>query len=285
MRIGVASTDRQEEEEWVMEELVSRGEEALFVDPSDVSYVLQGGDLSATVDGATLHDLDLLYMRRTRFDVEASRDLIAAMNALGIRTVERKDVFFNPLSKFYSLLSFVGADIDGVSIPATGIVRSRSEAGVIADTIGYPLIMKPVAGREGESVDRLEDRSDLEDALPDTDFPVLLQEYIDITAEYRVLVVGDTALGAVRKEGEGVTQNYAQGATFEPVDVPELEVPAATIAQRLGIEVAGVDIIETSDGDYYEIECNRCPQFKGFSEAHPDIDVPARIVDYLLEAV
>lgn len=284
MKIGVAGTDRQEEEDRIMDELADRDADAEFIDPSDVSYLVKDGDLSVRYAGGPLHDLDLLYMRRTRFDVEASRDLVAAMDARGVRTVERKDVFFNPLSKFYSMLSFVGADIEGVTIPSTAVIRQESEAAPLAGAIGYPLIVKPLAGREGEGVQKIDDRAALESAITEQEFPVLIQEYLEIEAEYRVLVVGGEALGAVMKEGgEGVVRNYAQGAEFEPVDRPELERAAVAIADRMGIEVAGVDIVETSDGDLYEIECNRCPQFKGFSSAHPDIDVPARIVDYLIE--
>lgn len=283
MKIGVAGTDQQKEENWIMEELVARDQEAVFVDPSEVSYLLKDGDVKLRQHGDTLHDLDLLFMRRTRFDVEASRDLIAALDALGIRTIERKDVFYNPLSKFYSLLSFVGESINGVNIPATAIIREKGEAGVLADEVGYPLIMKPIAGREGEGVDRIDSREELEDALQDAAFPVLIQEYLEIDQEYRILVVGDEALGTVTKEGgEGVTRNFAQGAEFTAVEKPELETAAVEIARTMGIEVAGVDIVETSDGEAYEIECNRCPQFKGFASAHEDVDVPAKIVDYLL---
>ncbi len=284
LTIAVAGTDRQEEEDWIMDELADRGITAEFIDPSDVSYLVKDGDLSIRYAGEPLHDIDLLYMRRTRFDVEASRDLVAAMDARGVRTVERKGVFFNPLSKFYSLLSFVGADIDTVDIPSTAVIRQAGEAAPIAGAIGYPLIVKPLAGREGEGVQKIDDRESLAEAVASQEFPVLIQEYLDIETEYRVLVVGGEALGTVAKRGgEGVTRNFAQGAEFEPVDRPVLEDAAVDIASRMGIEVAGVDIVETADGGYHEIECNRCPQFKGFAAAHPDIDVPARIVDYLVE--
>lgn len=281
--ICVAGTDRQEEEDRIMDELVDRGVDAEFIDPSDVSYLVKDGDLSIRYAGAPLHDIDLLFMRRTRFDVEASRDLVAAMDARGVRTIERKEVFFNPLSKFYSMLSFIGADLPGVRIPSTAVVRQEQEAAPLAGAIGYPVIVKPLAGREGEGVQKLDDREELAAALEGQEFPVLVQEYLEIETEYRILVVGDEALGTVAKEGgEGVTRNYAQGAEFDAVERPRLEEAAVVIAQHLGIEVAGVDIAETAAGDHYEIECNRCPQFTGFSSAHPDVDVPARIVDYLL---
>ncbi len=283
MRIGVAGTDRQYEEEGIVAELEDRGHDAVFIDPADVSYLLTGGELTVRYRGQSLNDLDLLYMRRTRFDVEASRDLVAAVDTLGIPTVEKKAVFFNPLSKFYSLLSFVGATVDDVEIPATAVVREEGEAGPIAGAISYPLIVKPVSGREGEGVTRIDEREELEAALDEAEFPVLLQEYIEIEDEYRVLVVGDEPLGtAVKKAEEGAeTRNYAQGAEFAAVDAPAVERAAVAIADLMEIEVAGVDIVEAADGTLYEIECNRCPQFEGFAEAHPDVDVPGRIVDYL----
>lgn len=285
MKIGVAGTDRQQEEDWIMEELETRDHDAVFIDPSDVSYVMKNGELSVTYHGTSLNDLDVLFVRRTRFDLEASRDLVAAMDALGIRTIEQKDVFYNPLSKFYSMLNFVGETVEGVDVPATGIVKTEDDVTMIAEEIGYPLIVKPIAGREGEGVEKADTAEGLQDILADEEFPVLLQQYLDINEEYRILVVGDTALGTVYKEAdeEGVAKNYAQGAEFIPVDRPEMERAAEAIAQLMHIELAGVDIAETTDGEYYEIECNRCPQFKGFSSAYPDINVAEHIVDYIEE--
>lgn len=287
LRIGVGGTDRQDEERWIVEELEDRGHDAVFIDPADVSYLLTGGELTVRYRGQSLNDLDLLYMRRTRFDVEASRDLVAAADELGVPSVEKKDVFFNPLSKFYSLLSFVGEELDGVNVPATAVVRDAGEAGPIAGAIGYPLIVKPVSGREGEGVTRIDEREELEQALDDADFPVLLQEYIDIEEEYRVLVVGGNPLGtAVKQVGDDAdpaARNYAQGAEFAAVDMPAVERAAVAVAELMDIEVAGVDIVEAGDGTLYELECNRCPQFEGFAAAHPDVDVASEIVDYLEE--
>lgn len=268
----------------ILEALEGRDVDSVFIDPSDVSYMLKGSELSIRYRGELLNDLDLLFMRRTRFDVEASRDLVAAADTVGIRTVERKEVFFNPLSKFYSLLSFVGEAVEGVSIPATAVLRDEQEVETIAGAIGYPLIVKPVGGREGKGVTKVVEREELEAALEDASFPVLLQEHLGIEEEYRVLVVGGEALGTVVKEAEedgAAARNYAQGAEFRAVERPEMEEAAVEIARLMGIEVAGVDIVK-SGGEFYELECNRCPQFEGFSGAHPDIDVPGKIVDYLV---
>ncbi|MDY6776532.1 MAG: hypothetical protein SVQ76_00335 [Candidatus Nanohaloarchaea archaeon] len=285
MKVGIGGTDRQGEEELIIEELEDRGEDPVFVDPSEVSYLLKDSELTVRHDGEILNDLDILFMRRTRFDVEASRDLVAAADTLGIPTVEDKEVFFNPLSKFYSLLNFVGEEIEGVSIPATAVLRDGEEAGPIAGAIGYPLIVKPVGGREGEGVERVDSREGLQDVVEESTFPAMMQEYIEIDEEYRVLVVGDEALGTAAKgtgeEGE-VARNYARGADFHAVDEPELERAAVEIARMTGIEIAGVDIVKDGSGRYYELECNRCPQFEGFTGAHPEVDVPARIADYLL---
>lgn len=285
MRIGVAGTDKQQEENWIMDEINERGHDGVFIEPSKVSYVYETGELDIRYEGESLADLDVLFIRRTRFNLEASRDLVAALDALDVRTIERKDVFYNPLSKFNSLLTFVGEELDGVDVPATGIVRTDDAVTPVAERVGFPLIVKPIQGREGEGVQKADTEDDLAEILQDEEFPVLLQEYLDIKEEYRILVVGDEALGTVIKQADddGVAKNYAQGAEFVPKDRPELEDAAEDIAQIMGIELAGVDIAETTDGRHFEIECNRCPQFKGFKSAHPDVDVAAKIVDYIEE--
>lgn len=281
--IAVAGTDRRKEEELILESLRSRGAETFFVDPATVSSLFIDGRLELRHGEQPLNDVDILFMRRTRFDLEASRDLVAAADRLGIRTVERKAVFYNPLSKFYSLLSFVGQDLN-IGIPDTGLVRTRSQLATTAERIGHPVVVKPVEGREGEGVQKISDGEELQESVDDIGLPAIVQRYLDVDEEYRVLVVGNTALGAVRKEPEedSLTRNYAAGAAFEPADIGRVENDAVAIARKLGIEVAGVDLVRTVSGEYFEIECNRCPQFTGFMEARPETDVPGRIADYLI---
>lgn len=64
----------------------------------------------------------------------------------------------------------------------------------------YPLISKPVMGRHGEGIVIHENLESLEKEVENTQDNLLIQKYLDIESEYRILVVGNVTLGAVGKK-------------------------------------------------------------------------------------
>ena len=52
------------------------------------------------------------------------------------------------------------------------------------------------------------------------------------------------------------------------------------IIDRIGIEIAGIDLFPTTEG-VYVLEVNACPGWKAFEEANPQISVAKHIIDYI----
>ena len=128
--------------------------------------------------------------------------------------------------------------------------------------------------------------------------PVLIQEFLSPSisemkkedkkrSDIRVLVVGDQILGAMERiayKGEWRT-NYAQGAICRPYNLDKnVQEQIFKIIERIGIEVAGIDLFPTSEG-LYVLEVNACPGWKAFEETYPDIKVAKIIVDYLQQKI
>lgn len=106
--------------------------------------------------------------------------------------------------------------------------------------------------------------------------------------DYRVFVVGDTVIGAMKRVSSSWKTNIAQGAIGVPISEKEEPEPmdlALKATKILGLDYAGVDIaydIRTSK--YYILEVNAFPHWEGLRKA-TGINPPDIIVDHLISKV
>jgi tetrahydromethanopterin:alpha-L-glutamate ligase len=178
-----------------------------------------------------------------------------------------------------------------IETPATWACESRN----IAHTIIHheqvleqnKLVIKPLFGSQGEGV-RLVDVGKF--PLPMDDFVdgvFYLQKFINTghnKYDYRVFVVGNQAVAAMRRSGEGWLHNVAQGAqceATEEVDVLDLAIQAA---QAIDIAYCGVDIIRDATGKLWVLEVNSIPAWRGLQSATA-INVAQTLVDDFLSKV
>jgi RimK family alpha-L-glutamate ligase len=175
-----------------------------------------------------------------------------------------------------------------IDTPATWVCESRN----IAHTMIHQeqvlkqnkLVIKPLFGSQGEGV-RLVDKAKL--PLPMDDFVdgvFYLQQFIDTghnKHDYRVFVVANQAVAAMRRSGEGWLHNVAQGAeckTIDEADVLELAIKAA---EAIDIAYCGVDIIRDAAGKLWVLEVNSIPAWRGLQNATA-INVAQILVDDFL---
>jgi ribosomal protein S6--L-glutamate ligase len=110
---------------------------------------------------------------------------------------------------------------------------------------------------------------------------IILQEYIAESRgrDIRALVVGGELVAAMRRtarDGE-FRSNLHRGGAGQPVTLDDAHRHAATEAARImGLEVAGVDMLESAEGPRV-IEVNSSPGLRGIERA-TELDVAARII-------
>jgi RimK-like ATP-grasp domain len=108
--------------------------------------------------------------------------------------------------------------------------------------------------------------------------PVLFQQRV-AGRNVRVHVVRD-AVFACAVRSEGVDYRYA-ASSIEAIALPaDVAERCIALAQRLGLLLAGIDLIETPAGDWYCLEVNPNPAFSFFD--HSGADVIAHAVAGLL---
>ncbi len=149
----------------------------------------------------------------------------------------------------------------------------------------WPMIAKGVHGARGRYVFKMRDQSEFDRQVSEDLIGFFtFQDYLDIEQEYRVIVIGYKALGAMRKRGpkDDFRHNLAVGAEGEAARIPAAWLRMCEKAARaLKREFAGIDLA-IADGKPYILEVNRRPGFQGFEEA-TDLNVAGTFIDYVVK--
>jgi ribosomal protein S6--L-glutamate ligase len=175
----------------------------------------------------------------------------------------------------------------GIDIPRTVMCRYREEVPLAVDQVGgLPCIVKLLQGSQGVGVLIASSMSEVEgmlDTLWTLGQEIMLQELIAESRgkDVRALVIGDRVVAAMRRtarEGE-FRSNIHRGGEGQVLDLPRPYVEAAVKAARvIGLEVAGVDMLEARSGPKI-MEVNSSPGFEGL-ERVTGVDVASRYVEH-----
>jgi ribosomal protein S6--L-glutamate ligase len=188
--------------------------------------------------------------------------------ALSNRVVNTPDAIATCASKVATTALLLRA---GLPSPATGFLRTREQAATFIEAHGRRAVFKPVYGFDGNGIRLVESADDLE--LP----PYYLQEYVPNEEDYRIFVIGDEAVGAIRRTSPHLTHNIHQGGRGEPVPVSGSMARLAVAAARaVGVDYAGVDLLP-APGGFVVLEVNGTPNWHCMAAP-----IPALLADYLV---
>jgi ribosomal protein S6--L-glutamate ligase len=114
---------------------------------------------------------------------------------------------------------------------------------------------------------------------------VLVQEYIEEShgRDIRVLVIGGQVVAAMRRKARGreFRSNFHLNGTVENVEISEEYADVARRAARLlGLDIAGVDLLESDRGPLV-LEVNSSPGLEGIETA-TGINVAGAIIDHCI---
>ena len=211
--------------------------------------------------------------------------ILRHLERLGVHTVNPSYAIEATKDKLYAHQIFAEK---GIPTPKTMLVKHPVNATLVDREIGWPAVVKIMAGSYGKGVYQVTSKSRFKDFIEfahgiNTDEAIIVQEYIDTHPgeDLRVFVVGDRVLGAMKRSSKdgSFKANIARGGVGENYPLtPEIEQLALRVAQSLDLEIAGVDLLFGRDG-FLVCEANSAPGFEGFERA-TGIDVAGAIVDY-----
>jgi [lysine-biosynthesis-protein LysW]--L-2-aminoadipate ligase len=215
----------------------------------------------------------------------------AFLEAEGIRVINSSHVSELCGSKLTTTLALYKANIP---TPRTAVAFTPESAMEAIESIGYPVVAKPVVGSWGRMIVCLRDReqaqtfielrSQMEGIFNQIYY---VQEMIRRPPrDIRCIVVGSklvTAVYRIAPEGEWRT-NVARGGSTETCLITEqLEDLALRAAEAVGGGVLGVDMMEDKDGLVVH-EINSTVEFRGAQSAS-STDIAGAIINYAVEQV
>ena len=155
----------------------------------------------------------------------------------------------------------------GIKTPPTWVCESRQAAHTVIKQqqaiMKQELVIKPLFGSQGQGV-RLVGESLPVPMDKHVDGVFYLQSFVKATHDYRVFIVNNKAIAAMRRRGESWLHNVALGASCDAIADADILGLAEQAAITLNIAYCGVDVIhEEESGQLYVLEVNSIPAWRG----------------------
>lgn len=276
-KIGVLYSRVRVEEKWIFAALEKRNLDYVRLDDRRVFFDLADPDPWQQYD--VILERSLSYAR----GLYSTR----VLNGWGIPTVNTADVAEACGNKLTTASALSQA---GVPQPKTFIAYTPESALEAIETLGYPVVFKPMVGSWGRLLAKINDR-DAAEALVEHKTVLgsyehsifYIQEFIEKPGrDIRVLVVGNEPITAIYRKSPHWITNTARGGEGEVCPItPELGEICHKAARAVGCGLLAVDIIEHPDQGYQVNEINHTMEFHT-AVPTTGVDIPNLIVDYLI---
>lgn len=175
----------------------------------------------------------------------------------------------------------------GMPFPQTFFINSEKDTAQLFDAIRFPLVAKRNEEGRDHDVHLLKTKDECMHfidekklfASPERAPQYHFQEFIPAAKEFRVLVIGEKALGAI-----SVTPFFHNGNSNKIKRAVSLTEEMKNLAQAaariLQFEFAGIDFLQHQEtGKLFFLEINRCPHHKDFAQA-TGIDVLSKLMQF-----
>ncbi|MDX1384674.1 MAG: lysine biosynthesis protein LysX [Thermoanaerobaculia bacterium] len=282
MRVGVLYSRVRVEEKLLMQELEARGLDVDLIDDRELV-------LDVTLEpqtAARFLDYDVVLERC----INHGRALatLRILNDYGVPTVNTAYVADTCGSKLVTSSALATA---GVATPRTLVAYTPASAIEAIEEIGYPVVLKPAVGSWGRLLSKINDRDAAEAVLEHKEIlgtyhhsVFYIQEYVDKPLrDIRSFVVDDETICAIYRTSPHWITNTARGATTSNCPVSdEIADISLRAAAAVGGGVVAVDLVEHPERGLLVLEVNYTMEFRN-SIAPTGVDIPARIVDYVVE--
>jgi ribosomal protein S6--L-glutamate ligase/tetrahydromethanopterin:alpha-L-glutamate ligase len=205
-------------------------------------------------------------------------DVLHCLERMGIPFMNTPASIEKAVDKYYTLRLL---EMDGVPVPRTVVTQNAYDALRAFRQFG-DAVVKPLFGSGGVGMTRVSDPEVARRvfrALEASRYVMYVQEYLEHgDRDIRVFVLGGVAIAAMYRVSTGWKISVRQGARPEPCKLtPALSQLAGKCATAIGLEYAGVDILESDQG-LMVTEVNSSSGWQGLQQV-TDFDIADRILD------
>ena len=216
-------------------------------------------------------------------------DIIRGLEDKGFKTIPSIKTWDMCSSKYYCDQLFKQNNLRSpITVPIT--YSDDSERAVKEGGLKFPLILKSSSGSQtGVGVIIMESMKSLHPTVQMLSFlqpyvDLLVQEYIKIDYDIRVLVVNGEVLASMRRNvmDDDIRSNASLGAKTESIELTDMEKETAIkVSQLVDGDLVGVDLLPAKDREKeqpYILEVNATPGLGGIEEFTKDKSVTQEIL-------
>lgn len=169
---------------------------------------------------------------------------------------------------------------NGISIPKTVFPAGIETSGDFSK-LDFPFIVKSTSGQKAREVWLVNNQEEL-DKLKAEKYEkgkfYFAQALVPNAERVRVLVVGDRAIGAIKRHTKWNKSHVKE--TLNPIPA-EIEKLAVESAKAVGLNISGIDILVNSQtNEMFIIEANAAPAWKLINK-YCNVNVADEIIKYL----
>jgi len=288
MRLAVLSRNRNLHSiRRLLQEASQLGVQLDTINPLECQIVVDGRQSRIMVGSQVLPTYDAVLPRSGASITSYGLAVVQHFEALGTRTINTAEAIAQSRDKFRALQLMNEA---GIHVPLTILSRSpRSLKAIPKLSGGMPVILKLLKGTQGVGVMLLHTQASIQSVVAtlwEFGEDVFVQEFLKESAgkDYRVFVVGDQVVAAMLRTAAAgeFRSNIHRGGEGTLVKLPASYRRAAIrAAQVMGLEVAGVDLMESKSGPVV-LEVNSSPGFEGIERA-TGLNIAGQIVAHMIK--
>jgi ribosomal protein S6--L-glutamate ligase len=271
----------------LVEAALQRGHEVMVVDHMKCTLAIEQGRPHIYYDGKEITDVQGVIPRIGASATFYGTAVVRQFEMMKIFTAVESQALVRSRDKLRSLQILARA---GIGIPKTVFASSPKDKDIdqIIDLVGgAPCVIKLLEGTQGIGVILAENRKAAKsviEAFLKLDAHMLVQEFIAEAkgADIRAFVVDGQVVGAMKrqaKEGE-FRSNLHRGGSATVINLtPEERATAIKAAKKLGLGIAGVDMLQSARGPLV-MEVNSSPGLEGI-EGATKVDIAGKIIEYV----
>jgi ribosomal protein S6--L-glutamate ligase len=288
MRIAILSRNKNlYSTRRLIEAAESRGHEVVLLDHMKCVLVIEQGRPHIYYNGKEVTDINAVIPRIGASATFYGSAVVRQFEMMKIFTAVESQALVRSRDKLRSLQILARA---GLGIPKTAFASSPKDKdidSVIEAIGGAPCVIKLLEGTQGIGVILAENQKaakSVVEAFLKLEANMLVQEFIQEAkgADLRVFIVDGQIVGAMKrqaKDGE-FRSNLHRGGTATVIQLtPEERATAIKSAKKLGLGIAGVDLLQSSRGPLV-MEVNSSPGLEGI-EGATGIDIASKIIEYV----
>ncbi len=255
----------------------------------------RGIDFTILDDGELLLDLARPDERWRDYDAVLCRSMsqtrgLAVQHVLehwGIPVYNSATVTATCNDKLLTTLALLRA---GVPTPRTLLAFDEQTTVRGIETMGYPVVLKPVTGSWGRLLARVNDRDAAEAIIEHQETLGSYQHHVHYVQEYiakpqrdiRAFVVGGQTICAIYRSSDHWVTNTARGAVTSNCPITsELDSLCINAAQAVGGGILAIDVLEDAERGLLVNEINATMEFRN-SIAPTGVNIPDLMLDYVL---